>query len=299
MAKIDTAHLLIDGDILAYRASAATDGRQYQIRYEDVDGNIQRAYRKYKKEADLAAVELGGSIELHYDPEPESHAYHLLKQNMLSLETDLIYGGHAKTIVGQETFLTNKGSFREKEVDPTYKMNRKDMRRPAHLAGCKQYLTNRHGAVCEAGVYEADDLLAIRSTELQALGGPEPIICSIDKDLKQVPGWHWDFVKKKLVYINERQGHLNFYAQLLIGDPTDGIVGLKGIGPKTADKILKGLVTERDMYVAVLKTWLDRQERIEGESDELYYARILWTVRKTARLLYLLRERGGHWEAPA
>lgn len=200
---IDLAHLLHDGDIFAYRASAATDGRIYKIHYKDVDGRNCTTSRKYKKEADLAAVELDGTITQDYEPEPETHALHILKKTLKGVESDLINDGHVGAVVGQEVFLSNKGSFREKEVDITYKMNRAEMRRPFHLPACKQYLMNKWAAKCRAGELEADDMLAMRATELQKLGGPVPIICSIDKDLKQVPGWHWDFVKRKLVYVDE------------------------------------------------------------------------------------------------
>ena len=73
---------------------------------------------------------------------------------------------------------------------------------------------------------------------------------------------------------------------------------LKGVGPKTAEKILKPCRTPAEMYTATLREWLKRMKQEEGESEELYYSRILSTVRRTARLLYLLREHDKHWEAP-
>ena len=64
------------------------------------------------------------------------------------------------------------------------------------------------------------------------------IIVSIDKDFDQVPGWHYNFVKGEKYYVDDDQGFYNFCAQLLTGDRADNIIGLRGIGPVGAAKIL-------------------------------------------------------------
>jgi len=64
------------------------------------------------------------------------------------------------------------------------------------------------------------------------------IIVSIDKDLNQVCGYHYNSTKDKVYYISEAEGIRWFYEQLLQGDSADNIPGLPGIGPKTATKML-------------------------------------------------------------
>jgi 5'-3' exonuclease len=72
-----------------------------------------------------------------------------------------------------------------------------------------------------------------------------------------------------------------FYTQLLTGDTADNIKGVKGIGPKKADKILDGLVAEADLYKAVEEHYETLDELIEN-----------------ARLLWLRRFEGQMWEPP-
>jgi len=297
MKRLRDVVLLHDGDIFAYRASSATDGRQYAVTWELSDNKeLHTEYYKYKKDADLKAAELEGtaSVILSFNPEPESHALHIVKELIQQVEIDLRV--YVDNYIGSEHFLTNKGSFREALV-PSYKINRKDLRRPEHLFSCKQYIINKYGGICKAGEYEADDLLAIRMTEEQALGHT-PICISIDKDLKQIPGYHWDFVKKKLLYVNEVDGYRSFYKQLLTGDTSDGIIGIYGMGPKTAEKLIDHLSSPFDMYVAVLKEWLKFLKQEVGEDPIAYMERVVNHVNLNARLLYLLRSYDDVWEEP-
>jgi len=78
---------------------------------------------------------------------------------------------------------------------------------------------------------EADDLVCF-------LQDPEKtFIASIDKDLKQVPGYHFDLKRRVLYYTSEEEGFDLLIKQCLSGDSTDGIPGLKGCGPKAIIKI--------------------------------------------------------------
>ena len=88
---------------------------------------------------------------------------------------------------------------------------------------------------------EADDLLGIaQSASLKAstMDNPGTIICSIDKDLDQIPGWHYNFVDEKRYWIGEYDGLHNFYKQLICGDTTDNIVGIPGKGSALSSKVL-------------------------------------------------------------
>jgi 5'-3' exonuclease len=124
------------------------------------------------------------------------------------------------------------------------------------------------------------------------------VICSVDKDLLQVPGHHYNFVKDEYRIVNDVQGNLSFYSQLLTGDDSDGIIGLRGVGPKTALKLLKGLQTPFAMWATVLKEWLQRTPRMDGEPDEEFYSRVLNMLHMNAKLLYLLRSPDDFWVEP-
>jgi len=71
----------------------------------------------------------------------------------------------------------------------------------------------------------------------------DTIICSRDKDLRQVFGYHYGWENWKQpsfgpTYISWEEGRMNFYLQLLIGDSADNIPGLPNIGKKKAERNL-------------------------------------------------------------
>ena len=132
--------------------------------------------------------------------------------------------------------LTGKGNFRDEiAVTAPYKGNRKDAEKPKHYKLIRDYLVYSWDAVIWEGM-EADDAIAIEATELAGDG----VIVSLDKDLDQVVGWHYNFVKDNLYYINQETADFNFYKQFLTGDAVDNIKGVHGIGPKKAEKLLEG-----------------------------------------------------------
>lgn len=142
-----------------------------------------------------------------------------------------------------ELHLTGKGNFRDEiAVTVPYKGNRKDTAKPVHYHLLREYLEGAWDATVSNGI-EADDMLAIRATEL----GSSSIIVSLDKDLDQVAGWHYNFSKKNLYQIDEPTGTYLFYKQMLTGDRVDNIVGVRGIGEKKAEKLLEGK-TEEEMW---------------------------------------------------
>jgi len=234
-------------------------------------------------------------VNLFYDPEPVQNALHVLEKSVTSLETQLKV--HCGSIGDIWMYTSHKGSFRERDVLTTYKANRAGMRKPHHLMACKEWLLDNFHSECRVGELEADDLMAMWSTYYQRQGKPV-IIASIDKDLKQIPGWHFDFVKNKLVEVSEIEGMQSLYRQMLTGDATDGIPGLYGVGPKTAEKLINNVQSEYMMYCVVLKEYLARTKQEDGESFEEFTERVVATIRIHAQLLYLLRNEEEYWDAP-
>lgn len=162
--------------------------------------------------------------------------------------------------------LTGKGNFRDEiAVTAPYKGNRKDAEKPKHYKLIRDYLVYAWDGVIWQGM-EADDAIAIEATEL----GNKGVIVSLDKDLDQVVGWHYNFVKGLLYYIDQETASLNFYRQFLVGDAVDNIKGVHGIGPKKADKLLAGK-SEAEMWEIVV--------------EHLGYDRAM----ENGQLLYMLR----------
>jgi len=166
-----------------------------------------------------------------------------------------------------ELFLTGKTNFRnEVAVTVPYKGNRKDVKKPKHLPLLREYLQTAWGASVSDG-QEADDDIAIRATEL----GEESIIVSIDKDFMQVPGWHYNFVKKVKKHVTPEEGLRFFYKQILMGDSADNIKGMHRVGEVTATKMLADFTTEMQLYQCCVEAM--------GEERVLENARLLWLRR--------------------
>ena len=166
-----------------------------------------------------------------------------------------------------EVFLTGKTNFRnEVAVTIPYKGNRKGVDKPAHLELLRNYLVTAWAATISDGE-EADDAIAIRATEL----GDEGIIISLDKDFDQVQGWHYNFVKHNKYYVSEEDGLRFFYKQILMGDKADNIVGIKGVGPVKAEKMLAKATTPESLYAVCLEAL--------GAERTLENGQLLWLRR--------------------
>ena len=165
-------------------------------------------------------------------------------------------------------FLTSPDNFR-KHIYPEYKANR-TATKPKHLQFLRDYLVESwQGTVAEK--MEADDYLGINQHE-------SSIICSIDKDLLQVPGKHYNFVKKEFYEVDEETGFRNFYTQLLTGDTSDNIKGIAGIGPVKAKKALAEATNEYEMFCIVRDMY---------KNDE-------WMI-MNGRCLHILRSLDDDW----
>lgn len=186
--------------------------------------------------------------------------------------------GDNMDVLPYQVFLTGSTNFRhEVAVTHEYKANRKDRVKPQHVDVIKQYLVDQYGAIVSENE-EADDLIAIWATSY----GDDAVICSIDKDFDQVAGWHYNFVKDDLYYVDEDYAIRFLYEQILTGDRVDNIIGLHGIGPKKAAKALADCNTELEMYNKCV-------EMYEGDSDR---------VVENARLCFLRRFPEQLWMPP-
>lgn len=175
--------------------------------------------------------------------------------------------------------LTGKGNFRNDiAVTAPYKGNRADKVKPKHLAALRKHLMQEWGASMSEG-QEADDTIAIEATKL----GDDGVIVSLDKDLDQVQGWHYNFIKKEAYYITEAEGLLRLYMQILTGDNADNIIGLRGIGNVKAKKMLEDAADETEMFQRCVEAY-------DGNEDR---------VVENAHLLFLRRHEGQIWTPPS
>ena len=167
---------------------------------------------------------------------------------------------------------SSPNNFRKKILSD-YKSNRSGVRKPVCFNIAKDYLREQYDAF-ESNWLEADDLMGVKNTMF-----PEHCcIVSIDKDLLTVPGYHWDFDKKEIFFIDQITADYNFYMQTLAGDSTDGYKGCPGIGKVKAQRILdKAIEEDEDMWDAVVETYAKAGFGHEYAIDQ---ARMAYILRK-------------------
>jgi 5'-3' exonuclease len=140
----------------------------------------------------------------------------------------------------------------------------------------REFLVTQHKAIVCNG-WEADDEMGVDQDKKTM----NTIICSIDKDLLQIPGRHYNFVKKLHSVVTPENGKKFLYLQSLIGDKSDNIIGVTGIGPVKAEKALADLHTEEEWYEKCRELYND---------DERYHLNL--------QLLYIWQKPNDSWQPP-
>ena len=162
-------------------------------------------------------------------------------------------------------------------IYPLYKANRLRRTRPQFLEDCREHLCLQWRAEIAEGV-EADDLLGIGSN--QTSPDLKPFIATIDKDLQQVPGTHYNFVRNEWREISPVEAQYNFWYHVMVGDSTDNVPGARGVGEVKARRFLEGCETDLEMF--------EQARRVFGDDDFL---------KLNATLIWVMREEGVRWDA--
>lgn len=168
--------------------------------------------------------------------------------------------------------------------------------KPKHWKKIRYMLEKTYPTIVAKGI-EADDAMSIQQYTdyyLTKKTYPEDsdsfqemcdtVICSRDKDLLMVPGWHygWESGNQKeqsIWFQKELNGLKCFYKQLVTGDTVDNILGLYRVGAKSTlcQKIDK-CTSEQDMYEIVFKAYQDRFGSY-AEDFLVENGRLLWMQR--------------------
>lgn len=162
--------------------------------------------------------------------------WRICKSRVDKMLTDILENTKSGVMFGYLTEGTN--NYRNKiAVTLPYKGNR-PAKKPFHYDEIRLYLAEYHGFEMHK-TQEADDAIGIAHAELTNWQIAEPvIIASIDKDLRMIPGRHYNIMTGEVDLVPIAEARKNFYRQVLTGDRTDNIQGLKGIGPVKANNIL-------------------------------------------------------------
>lgn len=164
-------------------------------------------------------------------------------------------------------FLTKGRCFRY-EIAKTkpYKFNRPGTPKPPIFYALKAYIQQEPWNFKSFDGLEADDLVGIARTWHMAEDfADDYVICSPDKDvLRQLPGKHYNYQKAEFHETTEQEANAFLWKQVLMGDSTDGIPGIPGLGPKTADAIIDNMPSQLSYHQVVLSQYLAKFKLDEG-----------------------------------
>lgn len=127
------------------------------------------------------------------------------------------------------------------DVYPEYKSNRKATRKPLVLKAIREWASKKYFSISTEKL-EGDDVIGMLATDPKLSG--KYVICTIDKDMKTIPGAHYNFGTDEFFEINNHEADKWHMFQTLTGDATDGYPGCPGIGKVKAEKILTDAVSE-------------------------------------------------------
>ena len=282
-------HCLLDADSIIFRCGFAVEHKKHKffIKGEEHLGPFQ--IYEYKKDIPKEFKEDEGLVyKEEVEIEPLQNALHLVKQELEGIIS-------ATSATGYSVYIKGKGNFREAiSVTRVYKGNRDVTHRPKYEKEIREYLKEHWDAI-EVDGMEADDRCAIEQEARYVCeednGGEgicTSIIASIDKDLNQVPGWHYNFKTKEKYWVTEEEGERNFYLQLLTGDASDNIQGIPNVGLVAAARILEGAVHSMDMYLRCKEAYV----RYYGKDADK-------VLTEMANLIYLRRSENDAWQPPS
>jgi len=245
-------------------------------------------------DADILRYEVGAAAETGWQSEgfvPFDYVAQLLDERINNICA--MVGATAPPIL----FLTGKGNFRN-EIAVTQPYKDRASNKPWHFKNITAYMLNKYHVIVSEGM-EADDVMSIKQTEMLAQQIPT-IICSRDKDLKNIPGWFFswelgnqpsfgpEFITKDgWIKISENRkkiegvGDMFFYSQCLTGDSVDSIPGLGGkTGPVKAFEILKECKDSQEAFKAVRGAYRGLYGDVNGDTRLLEQGRLLHMTRE-------------------
>lgn len=263
---------LIDCDVLRYEIG-------FSAEYTDEDGEYQ------VREWDFVQELFDDKIEHICESVGATEVPRLFLTN--DSVTHKVWNRYRKTIGLDEVEFEENFRLNIATVKPYKGTRKKD--KPVHYANLTAYIISNYKPNISNGV-EADDSMAYYQTH-----NSNTIICSRDKDLRQVPGLHYswecgkqgeigpiEFDKKGWFEFKDGKifggGEMFFLTQCLTGDTVDNIPGLPKVGPAKVGKILCNSMTRKEAYMAVLEAYRGVYEE-EARERLTEQARLLWLIR--------------------
>jgi hypothetical protein len=169
-------------------------------------------------------------------------------------------------------FLTEPKCFRY-DVSSTYKSNRKGKPKPIIFYALLEYLKQKLGFYTFPKL-EADDLVSYYHHKHP----DSTIICSPDKDvLYQCIGKHYNYQKASFIETSAEEALKFLWKQVLMGDSTDSIVGIPGVGEKTASNWIQD--REKDFEQFVVRKYVEKFGEVIGLHEFMTNFRLVYLLK--------------------
>lgn len=103
------------------------------------------------------------------------------------------------------------------------------------------------------------------------------VLCSVDKDLMQVPGrlYNPHVPEQGVIDIDSVEAEAYFYAQVMAGDASDGYKGVRGVGTTTALRMTQPLNDGSSMWGVVLEAYEKAGQSVTEAVRTARLARVL------------------------
>lgn len=308
--------IIIDGDPIVYAAGFSAQEQGWAVIAEDKKGKIREAQfkpdpkrigepritalQKYKKWLAKNKLTLLSREETVL-PDSLDHALHIVKQQLERIVSAVC--GERRWPVSRTqviVLLSGPGNFRKDLATiKEYKGNRKEEHKPYWYQQIRDYMSQQWDARVVSG-HEADDEASILAWEYRALGDNQYVVVSVDKDLDQIPGHHYNYSKKVHYEVSSLEADAWFWQQVLAGDTTDNIGGCYMIGDVIAKDVVEGALysphyNPEAFWFDVVGLY-DNSLSIEGcpYADKPAVA----VATENARLVYMQRKQGELWNPP-
>lgn len=311
---------LLDGDLVVFKAGMINEKQCYRVK--KLDGTVLDMEHNFTKTQLKKQGYTDDRIKSYKQVKKVSYHLHSAKEIVNRILKEVEADDYI-IFIGDE----DHSNFRYKLAKTLpYKANRDPKHRPHFEREIRQYLIDNFNTRVVNGM-EADDAMSIYQcddireyTHLNDLENTEKdkgmcdtIICSADKDMNMVPGWHFDiehggkanrkdYMKQAKYFITDPGflslrvsktgrkvlvggGHLWFLAQLLLGDSTDNIPGFDGVGPVAVYEYLKDVKNYKEGVKSCYCFYLDKLL-----NDNYTISKVQDRFLEVARLLWILRE---------
>lgn len=226
--------IIIDADTVVFASCTVCEFELNDMESGEIiyDIDLENAFTHSKEKLEFILDSIGGKVEnteLHFTGGKESFRYKLLEE----------------AFPGQE--------------HRQYKFKRQKKHTPAGLDELKAKMLEHYDGKIHYD-FEADDIV----TYLKKQHGDDSIMCAVDKDVwRNTPGIHWNYysslkynIDMKWVEISEDEAVYYQYLQAIIGDKSDNVPGLHGIGEAKAAKFIEIGMNESELWEGVVTAYV-------------------------------------------